>query len=39
MNWLRRNFGGLNANSSEAQKEQHAQTYIFMIIGGFLMLD
>ncbi|MBA0850930.1 hypothetical protein Goshw_009763 [Gossypium schwendimanii] len=39
MNWLRRNFGGLDEDSTEGQSEQHAQAYILMIIGGFLMPD
>ncbi|MBA0678012.1 hypothetical protein Goari_019379 [Gossypium aridum] len=33
----RRNFGGLDVNSSKVQSEQHARAYIFMIIGGLLM--
>ncbi|MFQ6625608.1 hypothetical protein Gotur_005300, partial [Gossypium turneri] len=39
MNWLRRNFGGLNEDSSEVQREQHVRAYILMIIGGLLMPD
>ncbi|KAK5838272.1 hypothetical protein PVK06_007000 [Gossypium arboreum] len=39
MNWLRINFGGLDVDSSEVQREQHARAYILMIIGGLLMLD
>ncbi|KAH1055766.1 hypothetical protein J1N35_033831 [Gossypium stocksii] len=36
LNCLKRNFGGLNAESSEVQREQHPQAYILMIIGGLL---
>ncbi|MBA0779558.1 hypothetical protein Gotri_003805, partial [Gossypium trilobum] len=39
MNWLKRNFGGLNAEPSEVEREQHARTYILMIIGVLLILD
>ncbi|KAK5774481.1 hypothetical protein PVK06_042336 [Gossypium arboreum] len=39
MNWFKRNFGGLNADSSEVQREQHARAYILMIIEGLLMLN
>ncbi|KAA3471333.1 serine/threonine-protein phosphatase 7 long form-like protein [Gossypium australe] len=39
MNWLRRNFGGLNEDSSEVQREQHVKAYILMIIGGLLIPD
>ncbi|MFQ6650109.1 hypothetical protein Gotur_023392 [Gossypium turneri] len=39
MNWLRRNFDGLDEDSIEVQREQHARAYIFMIIGGLLMPD
>ncbi|KAA3462976.1 serine/threonine-protein phosphatase 7 long form-like protein [Gossypium australe] len=39
MNWFRRKFGGLNADSSEVQREQYAREYILMIIGGLLMLN
>ncbi|KAK5824808.1 hypothetical protein PVK06_019592 [Gossypium arboreum] len=38
LNWLRRNFGRLNKDSTEVQREQHARAYILMIIGGLLML-
>ncbi|MBA0855841.1 hypothetical protein Goshw_019904 [Gossypium schwendimanii] len=37
--WLRRNFSGLNEDSTEVQREQHAQAYILQIIGGILMPD
>ncbi|KAG8481636.1 hypothetical protein CXB51_026494 [Gossypium anomalum] len=33
MNWLKRNFGGLNAKLSEVERKQHAWAYILMIIG------
>ncbi|MFQ6661468.1 hypothetical protein Gotur_029620 [Gossypium turneri] len=33
MGWLRRNFGGLDKDSTEIQIEQHAQAYIIQIIG------
>lgn len=36
---VKKNFGGLNADLSEVQREQHAWVYIFMTIGGLLMLD
>ncbi|KAH1128733.1 hypothetical protein J1N35_000111 [Gossypium stocksii] len=39
MNWLRRNFGGLNEDSIEVQREQHTGVYILMIIRGHLMPD
>ncbi|KAH1039958.1 hypothetical protein J1N35_041701 [Gossypium stocksii] len=39
MNWLKRNFGWLDAKSSEVEREQHARAYILMIIGGLLMPD
>ncbi|KAG8478725.1 hypothetical protein CXB51_028564 [Gossypium anomalum] len=34
MNWLKRNFGGLDTESSEVQREQHPRVYILMIIEG-----
>ncbi|KAH1082923.1 hypothetical protein J1N35_022684 [Gossypium stocksii] len=37
MNWLKRNFGRLDAESSEVQREQHVRMNILMIIGGLLM--
>ncbi|KAA3469846.1 serine/threonine-protein phosphatase 7 long form-like protein [Gossypium australe] len=34
MNWLRRNSGGFNEDSTEVQREHHARAYILMITGG-----
>ncbi|MBA0568128.1 hypothetical protein Golob_005641, partial [Gossypium lobatum] len=39
LNWLRTNFGGLDNDSTEVQREQQARVYILRIIGGLLMLD
>ncbi|MBA0866835.1 hypothetical protein Goshw_024872, partial [Gossypium schwendimanii] len=39
MNWLIKNFNELNEDSTEVQREQHAQVYILMIIGGLLIPD
>ncbi|MBA0736848.1 hypothetical protein Gogos_010338 [Gossypium gossypioides] len=39
MSWLRRNFGGLDEDSSEVERERHVRAYILQIIGGILMLD
>ncbi|KAH1039009.1 hypothetical protein J1N35_040752 [Gossypium stocksii] len=39
MNWLKRNFGVIDAESSEVEREQHVRAYIFMIIGGLSMFD
>ncbi|MFQ6634660.1 hypothetical protein Gotur_011183 [Gossypium turneri] len=39
MNWLKRNFVGFNAKSSEVEKEQLTQAYILRITGDLLMLD
>ncbi|KAG8498868.1 hypothetical protein CXB51_005282 [Gossypium anomalum] len=39
MNWLRRNFGGLDKELTKVQREQHARVYILMIIEGLLMPD
>ncbi|KAK5839345.1 hypothetical protein PVK06_008123 [Gossypium arboreum] len=39
MGWLRRNFSGLNEDSTEVQREQHARAYILQIIEGILMSD
>ncbi|MBA0853636.1 hypothetical protein Goshw_020138, partial [Gossypium schwendimanii] len=37
MNWLKINFGELDTESNEVEREQHTWSYIFMIIEGFLM--
>ncbi|KAK5811244.1 hypothetical protein PVK06_026568 [Gossypium arboreum] len=37
MNWFKINFGGLDTESNEVEREQHTRAYIFMIIEGFLM--
>ncbi|MBA0770458.1 hypothetical protein Gotri_019091, partial [Gossypium trilobum] len=34
---LKRNFGGLDEEPTEVQREQHVRAYILMIIGGLLM--
>ncbi|MBA0620849.1 hypothetical protein Godav_006518 [Gossypium davidsonii] len=36
MGWLRRNFDGLDEDSTEVQREQHARAYILQIIEGEL---
>ncbi|MBA0796213.1 hypothetical protein Gohar_006999 [Gossypium harknessii] len=33
MSWLRRNFGGLDEDSTEVERERHARAYILQIIG------
>ncbi|MBA0705782.1 hypothetical protein Golax_017943, partial [Gossypium laxum] len=37
--WFRRNFEGLDEDSTEVERERHARAYILQIIGGILMLD
>lgn len=39
MNWLRKNFGQLNEDSTQVQREQQARVYILLIIKGVLMPD
>ncbi|MBA0646083.1 hypothetical protein Goklo_014077, partial [Gossypium klotzschianum] len=39
MSWLRRNFGGLDEDSAEVERERHARAYILQIIRGILMPD
>ncbi|MBA0561130.1 hypothetical protein Golob_017981 [Gossypium lobatum] len=39
MNWLKRNFVGFNAKSSEVEREQHTRAYILRITRGLLMPD
>ncbi|MBA0611532.1 hypothetical protein Godav_012211 [Gossypium davidsonii] len=39
MNWLKRNFGRLDEEFTKVQREQHARTYILIIIEGLLMSD
>ncbi|MBA0561088.1 hypothetical protein Golob_017941 [Gossypium lobatum] len=39
MGWLRRNFGGIDKDSTEVQRKQHSYAYILLIVSGIIMPD
>ncbi|MBA0686982.1 hypothetical protein Goari_014545 [Gossypium aridum] len=39
MGWLRRNFDGIDKDSTEVQRKQHSYAYILLIVSGIIMPD